>query len=229
MGSCDGFQVEGYLRKASSGKRQILLELQPTSNLWKELCSFCDDKGQTTTDAHSSSTKHSHKLEGVLAISDNKLTFTLKDCEISSESTPAEHVQQSKHTLPLMHQEISNTAEQPLAQLAGSLQYQVDGKVYELKTNVLKENLVKPVQLDCTNHFTSTVFSDKPSIPSKSIEFVIENEKFTTTNLTQPPLEVFAEPSSDKSSELEASLTLLQVIVAFNCKRHHNTLNKLFL
>lgn len=214
MGSCDGFQVEGYLRVASSGKRQIFLELKPTSNLWKELCSFCDENPVTPPSAHSHSDKHSHNIEGVFSMKNNKLLFTLNDSTITTVNEVNENID-SRNDLAYIQEKVSDTVSQPLPKLNGALQYQVDGKIYEIRASVSNEKSHNPAQVNCPGSLAPSLPLSKPTATSKSIEFIIDNKKYSTTNLTQETLDIFSEASSKRTSDFEATLKILQVILLF--------------
>lgn len=120
MGSCEAFQVYGRveLTQSATGEKRIVLALKPTSvtagSLWKELRAFCDPN-----DLAVRSSIHSCSLNGsfLYAGDENQLTFTLSD-QMESEPVrraPPQNATQKSESV---------------------LQYQVDGKIYELKTTL---------------------------------------------------------------------------------------------
>ena len=87
------------------------------------------------------------------------------------------------------------------------LQYEVDGKVFELRSTFSAK---KPRNVEPSNNNFAT--SNKTiTQPTKAIEFVIENKKYSTSSVNTKPFEEAVGVAEEERSALEASLELLQV------------------
>jgi hypothetical protein len=86
------------------------------------------------------------------------------------------------------------------------LQYEVDGKVFELRSTFSPK---KPRNVESSNNnFVSP--TKTITQPTKAIEFVIENKKYSTSSANTKPFEETIGVGEERSA-LEASLELLQV------------------
>ncbi len=194
MGSCEAFQVYGRveLTQSATGEKRIVLALKPTSvtagSLWKELRAFCDPNDLVVR-----SSIHSCSLNGSFLYSgdENQLTFTLSD---QMESEPVRRA--SPHTT-----EKSESV----------LQYQVDGKIYELKTT-LPLNKITPSS-QSQSEVSLDILSNKKKkslTPKKPAQFtVIDNDPPTAHS--HPSVEESLHAERQQRASLEMCLQSLQV------------------
>lgn len=199
MGSCEGVQVLGLLQAMQSGK--IVLQLKSNSTSPPEMCGLCNTKLDSQYFS-SKEMQHSHTVKGVFSFSPTEnqwtLTFTESDlnqsCQEISDKSPS-----GKPTAPNVCQEEKSQ---------GSLQYEVDGKVYELKSNIPQRK--KPKISSPKNKQSFLINKPKP-VRTKSIEFVIEDQKYSTSSISTKSYENSQDFGGAENPSLEASLQLLQV------------------
>lgn len=208
MGNCEGLEILGVLRTAHESK-QMVLQLKPSIEIPWESCGFCDYKLDSEADEQQlRETEHSHPINGIFSFIPSKnqwtLTFTACDKEEKHQNAAklAATYEISKNDTATLHKKLQ-------------LQYEVDGKVYELQSSYPTKN--------SRNVETSNIF---PSLnktvtqPTKAIEFVIENRKFSTKSSISsitPPLEGAVGNTEAERSALEASAELLQVKLMEKC------------
>lgn len=202
MESCEGLEILGVLKTAQESK-QMVLQLKPSTEIPWESCGFCDFKLNSESDEpQSRETEHSHAIKGILSCvpSQNQWTLTFTNCDKEEQHQNAPKLgptyEISKNSTATHHKKLQ-------------LQYEVDGKVYELQSSYQTK---KPRNTESTdNHFPTL---NKTLTPAKAIEFVIENKKYSTlsgTSSNAPPSEEADDSIKEERSALEASAELLQV------------------
>ena len=208
--SCEGLQIAGVLRKGQ--EMQMVLELKPNSGVPWENCGFCNTKWDSNTnELHSGEIQHSHEIKGVFSFipSENQWTLTFSDCE--NEEQRQEIIKKP----PLCSENVkSNVSQQK--KISSPLQYEVDGKVYELRSSLQPK---KARNVDSPNINKSFDTPSQPVLQTKAIEFVIENKKYSTSSVNAKPYEDTQETVvNDRSTS--SSLELLQVCKILSCFNH---------
>ena len=191
MGSCGGFLVYGHVEcaRTATGGRQIVLALNPSDEGQQQAWQDLCALCDQKTDEPS----HSHTLKGVLSLSPNQsqLNFTLTDCP------PPPPPPDSRPEV---------------------LQYEVDGKLYELpiKKDVPKRQLKKKAKVPNKKQQTN------------SLANLAKEDKTYPMNATPSPLPA---AQDDERTNLEVSLSLLQVKLgdhemSNNIKSHFSLFNR---
>ncbi len=207
MGSCEGLQILGVLRTAQEG-RQMVLQLKPSSGIRWEHCSFCNTKcwDAETNELQSGEIHHSHEIKGIFSFipSENQWTLTFGDCNNEEEEQQHETMKEPTSASENVKNNVSQQKKIP-----SSLQYEVDGKVYELRSSLPPSKKTKNV--DSLNMSNSFITPNQPlQLQAKAIEFVIEDKKYSTSSVNAKSFEE-THDTVDETSTLEASLELLQV------------------
>lgn len=198
MGSCEGIEIHGLLQTVQDSK-QMVLQFKPSSKIPWEPCGFCDAKWDSESDLLPNGTEHSHTIKGIFSFvpSENQWTLTFID-------TDKEEQHQNSGRKPTSDiNDINDLAQQKKTQ--GPLQYEVDGKIYELRNSFPGRNKTSS-ESPKSNHFSQ----NKPKLRTKAIEFVIENQKYSTSAINTKTFE--GTHVGEERSALEASLELLQVV-----------------
>ncbi|XP_046635092.1 zinc finger protein OZF-like isoform X1 [Daphnia pulicaria] len=207
MGSCEGLEILGVLKTAQEGK-QMVLQLKPSIETTWEHCGFCDFKLDSDIDKLQSSreTEHSHAIQGVFSFipSKNQWTLTFSNCDKEERH---QHVGKPSSTCEVIKNDITINRQKNL-----QLQYEVDGKVFELRStfSAKKHRNVEP----SNNNFATS--NKSITQPTKAIEFVIENNKYSTSSVNTKAFEEAVVVEEERSA-LEASLELLQVKLMDKC------------
>ncbi|KAI9565558.1 hypothetical protein GHT06_009350 [Daphnia sinensis] len=208
MGNCEGLEILGVLTTTQESK-QMVLQLKPGIEIPWESCGFCDYKLDSQADEQQlRETEHSHSIKGIFSFipSKNQWTLTFSACDKEEK-----HQNATKHATT--YEVLKNDTDTLHKKL--QLQYEVDGKVYELQSSYPTKK--------SRNGETSNIF---PSLnkavtqPTKAIEFVIENRKFSTKSSISsitPTLEGPVNNIEEERSALEASAELLQVKLIEKC------------
>jgi len=200
MNSCSEYQISGFIRKVESlNSKQIVLELQPNSEILTELCAFCNVSNNL--DINPKNTTHSHEIKGSLLINsaNNHLIFTLgnDDKENSQTNLPHTNVFVDEEKSIPQSVNIDKITNQPSA-----LQYEVDGKVYALKTTFPKKKSHQ-TRLFQTN--------EKLNNLSKPAKLHVEDKTFSVMKINTKPFEEAYRISEEEQQAMHRSLELLQV------------------
>lgn len=203
MGSCEGVQVLGLLQTAQDGK-QMILQFKPSSKIPWEICRFCDAKWDSDSDIQSKRTEHLHPIKGIFSFLPNENQWTLTFTN-SDKNEDQNTCMKSANEITIEN----DSSQQKRTQ--SSLQYEVDGKVYELRNNLPARNksYIEPSK-------SNTFSQNKPKLRTKAIEFVIENQKYSTSSISAKHFDSNNVIGEERSA-LEASLEQLQVDF-LNCK-----------
>ena len=204
MGNCEGLEILGVLKTAQEGK-EMVLQLKPSIETpgW-EPCGFCDfklDSDRPIDKLQSSKeTEHSHAIQGVFSFipSKNQWTLTFSNCD--KEKEKHENVGKPTSTCEIVKNDITINRQKNL-----QIQYEVDGKVFELRST-FSQKKSRNVESSNNNFVPPTTTIAQPT---KAIEFVIENKKYSTSSANTKPFEETIDVGEERSA-LEASLELLQ-------------------
>jgi len=196
MNNCGGYQIRGFIRKVQSlNSKQLVLELQPNSELMDELCGFCNVINPQEADQETEKQLKEVRGSFVVKQENNQLIFTL-------ENSKKDNVCRDKKD-----EMINKAAEQSSKPAANVLQYEVDGKVYALKsTHSKKKTRSQNRQQD-----------EKQSIDAKPTEFLIEDKAYSIAKINTKPFEEAYKISDDEQRAMQRSLELLQVKLMDKC------------
>jgi len=207
MNSCDGYQINGFIRKVESlNSKKLVLELQPNSEILAELCAFCNVSD--SQDGNSRNTTHSHEIKGSLLVNseNNHLIFTLEsdDKENSQTNLPPSSlsVDEEESTPPVAKADKAINHQ-------STFQYEVDGKVYALKSTFPKRKTSQQNQ-----SFQQT---DKHNSFSKPTKFHIEDKSYSVMKINTKPFEEAYRISEEEQQAMHRSLELLQVKLMDKC------------
>lgn len=226
MGSCKGYQVQGFVRIVQTlPVKQIVVELIPSCEVWDQLCGFCyeNQNHHLGSDENSTSAKvarHTHQLKGSLVVvpgQASKLLISLSDCgnENTCESDNASQTMndgviestskeankhEAQHAEPLTKRLHSNV-----------LQYEIDGKLFELQSSFPKKKLKVSKQINSVQNHPNLLKPGKPH--EKEIEFITDQTNANVIQKIDSKLfEEACKETEDKRSTLKRTLETLKVI-----------------
>lgn len=201
MNNCVGYQINGFIRKVESlNSKQLVLELQPSSEILAELCAFCDVR--SNQDSPLKNTTHSHEIKGSLLVNpeNNHLIFTLENGDKENSQTnllqPSPCVDEDEFIPPPA--KIDRATNQQ-----STLQYEVDGKVYALKSTFPKKK--------SSHQNRSSQPNDKQNSISKATKFHIDDKTYSIMKINTKPFEEAYRISEEEQQAMHRSLELLQV------------------
>lgn len=212
MGSCEGFEVHGMMRNIPDSK-EIVLELQPTDSLLQELCGFCGEKWDSSGQAN----KHAHSLKGSFSfiLKDNNFIFTLAHSNEIVENLINEEELEEQVSIQVLSAENDISDSTMLEESSTVLQYEVNHKVYKLKSSLPNKSTIKSPPSKLQQSSTSQLKKQPANIQKKTIEFVIDGKSYSSSSaITSKSCEEdwqMDENVQNVENNVESSLEILQV------------------